>query len=188
MYRGGKKYEEYAYILDFLPHGRLGSQRPAFRSEGLVQMIGETYFTLLEAIPKKGATVQIGERVYVGKKGRVKIGHIIGRINHDELTSSAKAELPSVIEAIIKSQEQRYIRFFNDSQPITSRMHSMELIPGIGKKLMWQILNQREAERFTGFEDLRERVNIPDPVKMLVRRVLEELSREEKYRIFTRPW
>jgi len=63
----------------------------------------------------------------------------------------------------------------------------MELIPGIGKKLMWQILEQRERQPFKGFEDLQERVNITDPVKLLARRVLKELSEEEKYLIFTRP-
>jgi len=66
-------------------------------------------------------------------------------------------------------------------------MHAMELIPGIGKKLMWQILEQRERQPFNGFEDLQERVNITDPVKLLARRVLKELSEEEKYMIFTRP-
>ncbi|MCD6263853.1 DUF655 domain-containing protein [Candidatus Bathyarchaeota archaeon] len=185
--REKKKYEEYAYILDYLPHGRLGSQRPTFREEGLVQMVGETYFTLLEAIPRKGARLDIGERVYVGRKGRIKIGHIIGRITYNELTSTAKAELPSIIETIIKDQEKRFVEFFNRSQPITPRMHALELIPGIGKKLMWQILNQREVRAFESFDDLRERTNLPDPVKMLARRVLEELSGDEKYRLFTRP-
>ncbi|MFB0543973.1 MAG: DUF655 domain-containing protein [Candidatus Bathyarchaeia archaeon] len=187
MDKEAKKYEEYAYILDYLPHGRMVSQKPSFRGEGLVQMIGETYFTLLEAIPRKGMTVQIRERVYVGKKGRVKIGHIIGRVTFDELTSAAKAELPTVLEAMIKSHEQRFIRFINESQPITPRMHALELIPGIGKKLMWQIINQREIRKFTSLEDLRERTNIPDPVKLLARRILDELSKEEKYQLFTRP-
>jgi putative nucleotide binding protein len=185
--REGKKYEEFAYILDYLPQGRLGSQKPAFRGEGLVQMVGGTYFTLLEAIPRRGETLQIGDMVYVGMKGRTQISHIIGRINYDDLTSTAKAELPAIIETMIKGQEQRFLKFFNESQPITSRMHAMELIPGIGKKLMWQVLNQREIKKFTSFEDLKERANIQDPVKMLAKRIIDELSKEEKYRLFTRP-
>jgi len=185
--REGKKYEEHAYVIDYLPQGRLGSQKPAFRGEGVVQMIGGTYFTLLEAIPRKGETLQIGDIIYVGKKGRTQISHIIGRISYDELTSTAKDELPAVIEKMIKSQEPRFLKFFNESQPITPRMHSLELIPGIGKKLMWQVLNQREVRKFTNFDDLKERANIPDPVKLLARRILDELSKEEKYRLFTRP-
>ncbi|MEM3056603.1 MAG: DUF655 domain-containing protein, partial [Candidatus Bathyarchaeia archaeon] len=85
-----------------------------------------------------------------------------------------------------RSQEKRFIDFFNTSQPITPRMHSMELIPGIGKKLMWQILEQREKEPFKSFEDLQKRINLPDPARLIARRILEELSKEEKYLIFTR--
>lgn len=182
-----KKYEEYGYVLDNLPHGRIGSLRPSFRGEGLVQMIGESYYTLLEAVPKRGSAFQIGDRVYVGKRGRIEIEHIVGRISYEELTSTAKEELPRIIERIVSSQEGMFVAFFNESQPITPRMHSMELLPGIGKKLMWQVINQRDISKFKSFEDLRERANIPDPVKIISRRILEELSKEEKYRLFTRP-
>jgi putative nucleotide binding protein len=187
MEREGKKYEEYAYLLDELPHGRLGASRSVYQSRGIIQIIGETYFTILEAEPRKDATFSPMERVYVGREGRNKISHILGRIAYEELTATSKAELHGIIETIIKAAEKRYIAFFNDSQPITPRMHAMELIPGIGKKLMWQILEQRERQPFKSFEDLQKRVNITDPVKLLARRVMKELSEEEKYFLFTRP-
>jgi putative nucleotide binding protein len=151
-------------------------------------MVGETYFTLLEAVPRHGMPFNIRERIYVGKKGRTKVEHILGRITHEELTSAAKAELPQAIETIINADAGRFIDFFNRSQPITPRMHSMELIPGIGKRLMWQILDQRERVPFDSFEDLQNRVNITDPAKLLARRVLKELSEEEKYQLFTRAY
>ena len=187
MEREGKKYEEYAYVLDVLPHGRPGSPRPTYHERGIIQIVGETFFTLLECVPQREANFNVHERIYVGKAGRTKVSHILGRISYADLSSSAKAELPFVVEEIIKSQERRFISFINDSQPVTPRMHSIELIPGIGKKLMWQILEQRERQPFRSFEDLQQRVNIPDPAKLLARRVLEELSQEEKYMLFTRP-
>ena len=63
----------------------------------------------------------------------------------------------------------------------------MELIPGIGKRLMWQILEQRERVPFGSYEDLKTRVNLTDPVKLLVRRIIKELTEEEKYQLFVRP-
>ncbi len=186
MEREGKKYEEYAYVLDKLPHGRPGAPRYSY-GRGIIQLIGETYFTLLEATPKRDAKIDIGERLYVGRIGRTKVDHILGRISYDELTATAKAELPGIIEKIIKMNEKRFIDFFNRSQPVTPKMHALELIPGIGKKLMWQILEERERKPFESFEDLQSRVNIPDPVKLLARRVLRELSEDEKYFLFTRP-
>ena len=186
MERAPKKYEEYAYVLDDLPHGRPGAPRTQYHGKPVIQMIGETYFTLLEAVPRDGMPFSIRERIYVGKKGRTKVEHILGRVAYSELTSASKAELQLAIEMIIKADEKRFIVFFNESQPVTPRMHSMELIPGIGKRLMWQLLEQRERVPFDSFSDLKSRVNITDPGKLLARRVFKELSEDEKYQIFTR--
>ncbi len=181
-----KKYEEYAYVLDYLPQGRPSSGRQAFKAEPIVQVVGEAYFTLLEAVVRVGATFTSHERVYVGKDSREKIENIKGRVSYDELTSAAKSELPIIIEEMVKTQEKRAVDFFNNSQAVTPRMHALELIPGIGKKYMWQILNQREKKPFESFTDLQTRTEIPDPAKLITKRILEELMGETKYRIFTR--
>lgn len=186
MERRGKKYEDYAYLLEELPHGRPGASRPTYHSRSILQIIGESYFTLLEAEPRRNATFSPRERIYVGKEGRTKVSHILGRITFDELTSTARSELPEVIEIIVKSDEEAFLSIFNKSQPVTPRMHALELIPGIGKRLMWQILEQRERQPFKSFKDLQEKVNLTDPVKLLARRVLKELSDGEKYLLFTR--
>ena len=174
-------------MLDFLPHGRHTAPRTPHTSGGLIQMVGESYFTLLEASPHKDANYNPRDRIFVGKGERALVSHIIGRIAYGELTSSAKAELPSVIELIVKANEPFFVNFFNTSQPVTPRMHSLELIPGIGKKLMFQILDIREKMPFNSFEDIEKRVNLKDLFGLLSRRVLAELSQDEKYLLFTRP-
>ena len=181
----GQKYEEYAYVLDYLPHGRPGTDR-RYRAGALVQVVGEEYFTLLEAIVKETVTVRVSDRVYVGKEAREKITYIIGRIGYEELTSTAKMELPSVVEKMVSNREKLFVNFFNTTQAITPRMHSLELLPGIGKKYMWQIINERERELFKSFEDLQQRANIPNPAKLIAKRIVEELSEESKYRLFIR--
>jgi putative nucleotide binding protein len=187
LYREQKKYEEYAYVLDYLPHGRPGASRSSHSATGVIQLIGEDYFTILEATPRRDAEYNIRDRIFVGKGDRALVGHILGRVTYDELTSAAKAELPFVIEEIVKNNEKRFVEFVNISQPLTPRMHSLELIPGIGKRLMFQIIDLRERHPFESFEDLKKRANLTDPVKLISRRVLKELSEEEKYYIFTRP-
>lgn len=180
-----KRYEEYAYVLDYLPHGRPGA-RPSYRAGALVQVVGGEFFTLLEAIVKEGVALKPYDRVYVGKESRQEITYIMGRIGYEELTSTARLELPTAIEKIVIEHEQWFINFFNTAQAITPRMHALELIPGIGKKYMWQIINEREKNPFNSFEDLQERASIPSPAKLITKRVLEELSGESKYRLFTR--
>ncbi|MEM2111126.1 MAG: DUF655 domain-containing protein [Candidatus Bathyarchaeia archaeon] len=185
--RGSQQvYEEYAYVLDYLPFGKPGL-RTKFRPEAVVQLIGESYFTLLEATVKAGVTLKPLDRVYVGKEARKEITYIIGRIGYPELTANAKTELETVIEKIVLNREQWFVNFFNTAKPVTPRMHSLELIPGIGKKYMWRILDEREKKPFESFEDLQKRVNIASPAKLITKRVFEELSTpQNKYRLFTR--
>jgi len=180
-----KRYEERAYVLDFLPHGRPGA-RPGYRAGALVQVVGEEFFTLLEAVVKEGLFIKPYELVYVGKDARDKITYILGRIGYEELTSTAKMELPGVIERIVLNREKGFVNFFNVAQAITPRMNALELIPGIGKKYMWQIINERERAPFKNFDDLQQRANIPNPAKLIAKRILEELAGESKYQLFTR--
>lgn len=179
-------YEEYAYVLDFLSYGRPSTDRPRRVAAPTVQVIGETYFTLLEAELKPGATATPHERICVGRERREKIERVMGRISYQELTASAKAELQPVLEELIARQEERFVGFFNVSQPVTPRMHALELLPGIGKKSMWQIVNAREKKPFQSFKDIHERTSISDPVKILARRIADELGGEGKYRLFSR--
>jgi putative nucleotide binding protein len=179
-------YEEYAYVLDYLQYGRPATDKPRHLALPTVQVIGETYFTLLEAEIRSGTQVTLHERVYIGKDRREKINRIIGRIGYNDLTANAKAELLPVLEDLIANQEQRFVSFFNNSQAITPRMHALELLPGIGKKSMWQIINAREKKPFTSFKDIQERTSIGDPIKVVAKRILEELTGGEKYRVFSR--
>ena len=183
-----KKFEDNAYVLDYMAHGKTGGSLQTFRTEPLVQLMGENYFTLLEATPRSGVTISLQEKLYIGKDlSREKISHIAGRVSYDDLTSTAKAELPPVVEDIVMKNEGRFVKFFNSAEAITQRMHSLELIPGIGKKYTWTILRAREQKPFESFKDIKNRVGLPDPVKLIAKRILEELSeREPKYRLFTR--
>jgi len=179
-------YEEYAYVLDYLQHGRAVTDKPRHLALPTVQVLGENYFTLLEAEVRSSIQINLNERLYIGKDRREQVNRIIGRISYDDLTANAKAELPSVLEKLIADQEQRFVSFFNNSQAITPRMHALELLPGIGKKSMWQIINARERKSFTSFHDIVERTSIGDPIKVIAKRILDELSGGEKYRVFSR--
>lgn len=174
-------YEEYAYIIDLLPHGR------GFRAEPLAQVVGEQYFTLLEVVLRPNVSAQLHEKVYIGKDARDKVLTIRARLSWEELSPRARLELPIVVERIVREREERFINFFNTTSAITPRMHALELVPGIGKKYMWDILRKREEVPFKSYEDLQKRTGIPNPVKLLTKRILEEIRvKENKYRLFTR--
>ncbi|MEM1584175.1 MAG: DUF655 domain-containing protein [Nitrososphaerota archaeon] len=184
-----KKYEDFAYVLDiFSPQRQLLQHGiPIGRHESIAQLLGEQFFTLLEAAINEKHKPMISIRIYIGRDIPKNILRIIRRIRYDELTQNAKNELPNVIRKIVETDEARFIDFFNNSTPVTPRMHALELIPGIGKKIAMKILEEREVQPFVSYEDLRKRVGLQDPVKALVNRILYELmNTEERYRMFVR--
>lgn len=181
-----KKFEEFAYVLDFLPRGYPDDTRPIFKKEPIVQALGDTYFTMLELIPRKGARFEPQEAVFIGRDKRDKIDHVKRRIPYEVLTATARSELPFIIDKLVEKTEQRFVDFFNNTRPLTTRMHSLELLPGIGKKLMWEILGERQKAPFTSFEEIAERTHIRSPKEMIIKRILSELIREDKYCLFTR--
>jgi len=178
-------YETYGYVLDYLKEGYPEDDRPSYLKEPIVQIVGEDRFTLLEATPKPKVTIEVYERVFVGKAERDKVGFIKRRISYEDLTSAAKVELPYVVEKIVEHKEKEYVDWFNTANPLTTRMHSLELIPGIGKKIMWEILNGRKRKPFESFKNISERIHlIPDPKKSIVKKILSEIQEQEKYYIF----
>src|SRR5574341_1357142 len=187
----GKKVEkeEFAYVLDFLPYGRSDDKRPMYQKKPLVQGIGEKFFVLMEMTPKENVIPKVEDRVYIGDRDRPVIDHVRRRISYNELTHGAQMELPAAVEKIILSDENRFLSFYNDAYPITTRLHMLELLPGIGKKLMWGIIDERKKGKFASFKDLVERVKgLHAPEKLIANRVLEELKDDNiKYRIFTTP-
>ena len=177
-----KKYEEYAYVLDFLPRGK--SVVIKGREGPVVQAIGEERLTLLELLAMEDREFETGEKVKIGKEGREKIVSVLGKLAYEELSPEAKSSLPGVVESLVKGNEARYVAYFNDLQPLTPRLHGLELIPGIGKTFMKEILEMREKRPFTTFDDVQQRVGLREPAKMISKRIVEELAGDSRVSIF----
>ena len=177
--------EEKAVILDFLPNGYAMDTRPMHMKTAIAQALGKEHFILLELVPKKGTFLQPNEEVYMGEGKREKIHHIVGRITFDKLTQTARSNLEQLIEKTVSENEKKFVDFFNKAQPINTRSHQIELIPGIGKKHMWEIIEEREKKPFETFADIKARVRLmPDPKKAVIKRVIMEIREEDKYKIF----
>ena len=173
--------EETAIVLDFLPNG--------YPLEGkmipVAQAIGSKYFTLLQLVPRRGITLKAKEEIYIGSGKRDKISYILGRLPKEKLTETAKIELSDFVTKTITEREQVFVDFFNKAEPINTRLHQLELLPGFGKKHMNAVIDEREKKPFTSFEDIKKRIkSIPDPKKAIEKRLLEELTEPVKYRLF----
>ncbi len=168
-------------VLDFLQSGYADRRH----TEPIAQAIGTSFFSLLELVAREGVDLKQDEEVYIGEGKRDKIRFIRGQLNYDDLTNMSRNALPDVVEKLVRANEKRFVEFFNKGPIITPRMHQFQLLPGVGKKHMMDILEERHRRPFESFEDITNRVKLfPDPVKTVVRRILLELEGNEKYYIF----
>jgi len=182
-----EKKEVNAIVLDVLLKGHPDDPRPPFKREPVVQAMGVEQFKLLELVPKTGVLVDLHEKVYIGDAEREKIERVKRRIGYPELTHTAQGELPFIIEEVVREREADFVTFFNKSISVTPKLHMLHLLPGIGKKLMWEILEARNRKPFESFADISGRIkSLPHPEKMIQARILEELQdKDVKYHLFT---
>ncbi len=176
--------EEYAYILDFLPQG--APSMGFNKKEPICYALGDEEFKLFELISKPNATVIVGDRVFIGKDSATQkrdvIDHVKRRITYNDLTSNAISELEAVVTQIVMADQARFIKFFNEAEAISMRKHLLEELPGLGKKSLNVILEERKKGDFKDFADLAQRTAIKTPEKLIVSRILLEIEDPERKR------
>jgi len=171
-----------AAVLDVLPHGRSDDDRPQHQKEPLAYALGVDEFHIYELSLDEDDDIAFGDRIDLTAFGR------LTEVDFGDLPSGARQELEYAVEEIVDADERRFVDFYNEAQPITLRLHQLNLLPGIGKKLRNTILDERKRKPFESFEDLEERVSgLHNPKEVLVERIQEELRDDDlKYRIFVR--
>ncbi|MGC8569019.1 MAG: DUF655 domain-containing protein [Nitrososphaeria archaeon] len=179
-----KKYESIAYVLDF----KLNAESVTVRGKRgtIIQSIGSDYFMLLELLGMPNASFVILEKVNISKEKRDKILSVLGRLKYEDLSPIAKNTLPQAVELIVRENEQRFVSFFNMAMPVTPRLNSLELIPGIGKTLMNAIIKEKEKKPFSSFKDIEERIGLKDPAKKITERIIEELKGNQQIYLFVK--
>ncbi len=176
--------DENGIVLDFLKRGHASQMR----SHPIAQVLGEEYLNILEVVPRDDISLKPQDPVYIGEGKRDVVKSIIGRVQANKLTATAQSELPFAIEKIIDNDEKKYVDFFNTSGAVTTRQHQLELLPSIGKKHMWELLDERKKKPFESFEDIKTRVPlVPNPKKAVIKRIVEELEGDTKWHLFTHP-
>ncbi len=170
-------------VLDFLARGRSDDDRPRHQRTPIAYAVNGKDFTLYELELADDADISIGDRIDINDAAGVER---VRTVEYEDLSGGAQSELEYVIEDMVEAEEERFVDVYNDAGPITLRLHQLNLLPGIGKKLRNNILDARKRSPFESYEDLSERVSgLHDPQEVLVERILEEIRGDDlKYRIF----
>ncbi|CQH58619.1 putative tRNA-specific adenosine deaminase [Halobacterium hubeiense] len=175
--------EEYAVVLDFLAHGRSNG---GYGDGPLAYAVSTDRFVLYELSLEPDADISILDRVRIRPdfEAGIQRGHVV---DYDDLSDGARSELDYVVEDVVEANEQRFVDFYNDAQPISLRLHQLNLLPGIGDKLRDNILDERKRNGpFESFADVEERVDgLHNPEEIIVERILDEMREDDlKYQNF----
>ena len=177
-------------ILDVLLHGHPEEDKPSWTKTPLAQVLTFPDFVLYEVKINKNPDLDLQPEekdIYEEFLRQNKLREVLKKIDYDDLTHTSKALIQPILEKQILNYEEEFINFFNNSTSITPRMHSLKLLPGIGKKHMWEIINARERQKFVTFQDIADRTSVSHPVKQLATRIIKELQREGvKYYLFSK--
>ena len=183
-YTQPRRYEEYAYVLDFVERGKSSTVRG--RQGIIVTALGEERLTILEILGAENSEFEVGEKIFIGKEGRTKVQSVLGKMTHERISQTAQTELPGVVDQIVIQNEKRFVENLNNAQPLTPRIHALELIPGIGKTYMKIMLEEREKKKFESFDDLQSRVGLKEPIKHIAKRIMEEVTGEARMNLFVK--
>ena len=179
-----RKYEEYAYVLDFCSMAKSKTVRG--RDGIIITALGEERLTLLEILGAEDSIFDIGEKIYIGKEGRTKVQSVLGKLDYKQISGSSQSEIYNVVKTIVTNNEERFVDYINNAQPLTPRKHSLELIPGIGKTYLKLIIEQINKQKFLNYKDMEERAGLKEPVNHLSKRIIEEISGETQFRLFVK--
>lgn len=181
---------EQAVVLDVLAHGRSDDDRPGYQRDPVSYAIRTADFQLYALTFEGQPTVTIGDRIQIEPLDA--LDGVVDRepIEYDDLSPGAQTELEYVVEELVDAHTDHFVDFFTEAQPVSLRLHQLNLLPGIGDKLRDGILDARKrGGPFNSFEDLEARVDgLHDPRQVVIDRILEELTETEmKYYLFVGP-
>ncbi len=179
--------DEFAIVLDYMPMGNPYDKHTFHKSSPVAQGIGTKFFTLVEIIPLRSSIIAIGERIPLSLTPDMPGHRVFDRLSYEDLTSIARENTTRYVKQIVEEKERIFVEFLNIAEAINIRLHSLELLPGIGKKTLTLILEERRKKKFESFDDVKRRLKINDPIKMFVDRIIAELQRNEKYYLFVNP-
>ncbi len=164
------------------------SRKDKHKDKTIVQALGTSYLTLLELIPVNASSLTLMDELILDKEHRSNVQTIIGRISYDSLSNVAQVQLDAAISKVVEDNEERYVEWLNKAPSISIRLHSLQIIKGIGPKAMESILQARKVKKFTSFADFEERTGVKDIKELIIARIQQEITdNTERHHLFTRP-
>ena len=141
-------------------------------------IVGTDKFTLISIELNEGIELNPQDKILITKDSE-EVKKQNRRLSYDDLSNDEQKELETAIHTIIITNEDRYVKFFNEQSKEGTQLH---ILDGISRKDSIKILDEKERNGdFESFEDINKRISfIDDSEDLIAKRVLYELSELNK--------
>lgn len=141
-------------------------------------IVGTDKFTLISIELNEGIELNPQDKILITKDS-AEVKKQNHRLSYDDLSKDEQKELETAIHTIIITNEDRYVKFFNEQSKEGTQLHFLD---GISRKDSIKILDEKERNGdFESFEDINKRISfIDDSEDLIAKRVLYELSELNK--------
>ena len=92
------------------------------------------------------------------------------------MTAAGRTELEAALLKIVRGGRTALPAVLQRSPGVSRRFHLLELLPGIGKKTMLAIVEERKRGPFKDFTDLEQRLHLKTPELLIVGRIELEME------------
>ncbi|WP_297980247.1 DUF655 domain-containing protein [uncultured Methanobrevibacter sp.] len=161
-------------------YGLILSQKVSKDNNNIANVVGTNKFTLINIELNENIDLKAQDKILLTKDSKEvkKLNH---RLSYDDLSKEEQKELDKAIHSIVISNENKYVKFFNNQSKDGTKLHFLD---GISRKLGSKILDEKELNGdFKSFEDIDERISfIEDSENLIAKRVLYEISELNKIR------
>lgn len=181
--------ERRAVVLDLLPNGRPDDDRPSYEQPAVAYAVGDEEFRLYELELADDTDAGIGDTVTIRPAEARTAVDRFREVSYDDLSNAAGSELEYAVTQIVEGDPERFVGIYSEADPLSLRMHQLDLLPGVGDTIRNSVLDARKRGPFESFDDVEERVSgFHDPRDTLIERILTEFRDEDlNYRLFVRP-
>ncbi len=141
---------------------------------GIIEVLTENGLWMLRARASISAgTFSSGDEINLdGTDSR--IDRILGTLDPSALGHRAITDLTEVIATLIRKNPEAHLSFFRRAGPMSLKMHSFELLAGIGPSAALRMQDARSVHEWSTFEKIDSSSGI-DSVQLLAGRYGEEL-------------
>tara|TARA_B100001996_G_scaffold178411_1_gene136232 strand:- start:4096 stop:4647 length:552 start_codon:yes stop_codon:yes gene_type:complete len=138
---------------------------------GMIQAITENGLYLIRI----RTAVAAGQTHSPGTSLELSTVNVLGRTRHRDLTVMAQAELKEVVKGVLTDCPEMCLSFYNRAGNLTLKMHSFQLLNGIGNSKALSMVEERGRTGWETIQALDEACEI-DSADLLADRLCQELA------------